>query len=131
MQQTIHVVEDDLDVLALARDFLERAGYAVVTAVDGEEGLRLYEEQHPDISLLLTDVTIPKMNGHDLAGRILKLDSRLPVVLMSGDPREQESSMECLVKPFTPGELLGCVGRALERRARQFEKEPVCQEQVR
>jgi CheY-like chemotaxis protein len=57
----------------------------VVTADDGEEGLRVYKKHQPSIALLLTDVMMPNMNGMDLADRDLQLDSHLPVLFMSGD----------------------------------------------
>ena len=112
--ETILVVEDNPAVQALARAFLEMAGYSVVTASDGEEGFRIYQQLQSRIGLLLTDVSMPKMNGLDLAGRVLELDSQLPVVLMSGDVVWSDGSFECITKPFTPGELACLVGRVLE-----------------
>jgi two-component system cell cycle sensor histidine kinase/response regulator CckA len=61
--RTILVVEDNLDTRKLAQLFLENSGYTVITASDGEEGLRIYEEQHSSVGLLLSDVMIPNMNG--------------------------------------------------------------------
>ena len=130
MQQTILVVEDNLDVLSLARVFLEKAGYAVVTAADGEEGLRLYREHHSDIALLLTDVTMPKMNGLDLADRVLQIDSGLPVLLMSGDHVEDRRGFGRVAKPFTPGELVGYVRQALAAAGHRHDRELVHREPV-
>lgn len=109
---TILVVEDNLDVQALARSFLEAAGYAVLTASDGEEGLHIFEQLQSSIGLLLTDVTMPKMNGLDLANRVLQRDSRLPVLLMSGDV-VSDRSFACIAKPFSRRELVVGVGKAL------------------
>lgn len=130
MQQTILLVEDNLDVLAIARVVLEKAGYAVVTAVDGEEGLRLYQQHHSDIVLLLTDVTMPKMNGLDLADRILQIDSGLPVLLMSGDHFEDGRGFGHVAKPFTPRELVGSVGETLAAAGRRHKKELAHREPV-
>jgi two-component system, OmpR family, response regulator VicR len=80
---------------------------------DGEEGLRLYEEHHSRIALLLSDVRMPNMGGLELADRVLGMDSRLPVLLMSGDAECDYGSFECMVKPFRPAELIGAVSRAL------------------
>jgi CheY-like chemotaxis protein len=110
---TILVVDDNLDIRKLAKLFLENSGYTVITASDGEEGLRIYEEQHSSIGLLLSDVMMPNMNGLELADRVLGMDSRLPVLLMSGDAERDSGGLECMVKPFRPAELIGAVSRAL------------------
>lgn len=110
---TILIVDDNLDVRAFARVFLEHAGYSVVTAADGTEALQCYETNRPRIVLLLTDVTMPNMNGLDLADRILCIDSQLPVLFMSGDSWNADRGFGCLAKPFRPAELVERVSRAL------------------
>ena len=112
LHETILVVEDDLQTCALVRMFLERAGYTVVTADDGAEGLRVYERLQSSISLLLTDVRMPNMNGMDLADRVLQLNSHLPVLFMSGDPPRANRSA-CLAKPFKSADLVGRVAQVL------------------
>jgi CheY-like chemotaxis protein len=113
VDKTILVVEDDLDVRALLRMFLERAGYAVVTADDGEDGLRAYKKHQSSIVLLLTDMTMPKMNGMDLADRVLQLDSHLPVLFMSGGGPRAGFHSGYLAKPFKSVDLVGRVAQAL------------------
>ena len=122
--QAILVVDDSPDVQALARAFLEAAGYAVVTASDGEEGLRVYEQRKSSIGLLLTDVAMPKMSGLDLADCILRYDSQLPVLLMSGCGLHSDRSFEFIAKPFTAPELIGCVGKVLNASKVRSEREP-------
>jgi two-component system cell cycle sensor histidine kinase/response regulator CckA len=114
---TILIVDDNLDIRKLAKMFLENSGYTVVTAADGNEGLRLYEEQHSSIALLLSDVKMPNMNGIELADRVLGMNSRLPVLLMSGDARCAHRGLECLAKPFSPAELIQTVSRVLNVKA--------------
>jgi DNA-binding response OmpR family regulator len=113
LRETILVVEDDFNICALVRMFLENAGYTVVTADDGEEGLRVYKKHQPSIALLLTDVRMPKMNGPDLADRVLQLDSHLPVLFMSGDTPRLNLHFGCLAKPFNHVDLLGRVAQVL------------------
>ena len=84
---TILVVDDNADVRGLAKRILEIAGYTVITAADGEEGLRCYEKHRSSIVLLLTDVVMPNIGGFELAERVLGMDSQVSVVLMSGDSR--------------------------------------------
>jgi CheY-like chemotaxis protein len=112
-RETILVVEDDFDIRALIRTFLENAGYTVFTADDGEEGLRVYKMHQPSIALLLTDVRMPKMNGVDLADRVLQLDSHLPVLFMSGDAPRLNLRSVCLAKPFDSADLVGTIAQVL------------------
>jgi response regulator RpfG family c-di-GMP phosphodiesterase len=64
---TILVVDDNLAIRAISKTFLENAGYTVITATDGEEGLSFFLQRQSSISLVLTDVMMPNMNGFDLA----------------------------------------------------------------
>ena len=84
--RTILIVDDNVGTRAFAKRFLEAAGYTVVTAADGEEGLRFYAEHQSKIVLLLTDVVMPNINGVELADRVLGMDSQLPVLFMTGGP---------------------------------------------
>jgi CheY-like chemotaxis protein len=110
---TILVVDDNIDIFSLAKRFLENSGYTVLTAADGDEGLRLYEEQHSSIALLLSDVMMPNMNGIELADRVLGMDSQLPFLFMSGDAGYDCRGLECLAKPFQYVELIEAVRRVL------------------
>jgi DNA-binding response OmpR family regulator len=110
---TILVVDDNRDIREFAKRFLETAGWAVVTAADGAEGLRFFEEHQSNIVLLLTDVMMPNLNGWELADRVQGIDSRLPVLFMSGDDWSAHQGLECVAKPFRPAELIAKVNRVL------------------
>jgi CheY-like chemotaxis protein len=110
----ILVVDDNVDILRQVKAILELTGYDVITASDGEEALRFYEAHRPMIRLLLTDLAMPKMNGLDLAKRILRTDSDLPVVFMSGSGRSPGRDLEYIAKPFRSAELVEKIGRALD-----------------
>jgi DNA-binding response OmpR family regulator len=80
----ILLVEDDLFLRDIYVDILQREGFTVLTADDGEEGLRL-GQNHPDAKLMLLDIMLPKMHGIDLLKK-LKADPKsaeLPVVMLS------------------------------------------------
>jgi CheY-like chemotaxis protein len=111
---TVLVVDDNADIRGLAKVFLEKAGYAVVMAGDGEEGFRAYQEHRASIVMLLTDVVMPNMGGLELADRVLEMDSELVVLFMSGDTRCDYRESECLAKPFRPAELIETVNRVLQ-----------------
>jgi DNA-binding response OmpR family regulator len=118
---TILVVDDNLDIRAFAKRFLETAGWAVVTAADGEEGLRIYEQYQSNIVLLLTDVMMPNVNGLELADRVQGIDSQLPVLFMSGSGYP---GLECIAKPFRSVELLDRISRALNANAHPVRTAP-------
>jgi DNA-binding response OmpR family regulator len=113
----ILVVEDDDFVRRVVQTFLEKAGYAVISATDGRAGLALFEQTRGSITLLLTDVSMPHMNGLDLADRVLELDWTLPVLFMSGTSAHADRGYGCLRKPFVISELIAKVGAALKHEA--------------
>jgi two-component system cell cycle sensor histidine kinase/response regulator CckA len=115
---TILVVDDNLDIRAFAKRFLETAGWTVVTAADGEEGLRFYQQHQSKIVLLLTDVVMPNINGIELADRVLEMDSHLPVLFMSGDAWGAHRGLECVTKPFRSAELVERISRVLNGNTR-------------
>ena len=108
--QTILLVDDDRDIRALTKRLLERAGYKVLTAVDGEDGLSVYRAHRGTLGLLLTDVSMPRMNGVDLADRIQQLDSELPILFMTGGSFAAPERYEYIAKPVAPAELVRRVG---------------------
>lgn len=110
---TILVADDNANIRQFAKVFLENAGWNVVTAADGEEALRIYHAHQSAIVLLLTDVIMPNLDGYALADRVQAIDSKLPVLLMSGDQVDAYRGLECLEKPFHPAELVDKVSRLL------------------
>ena len=121
--ETILVVEDEAAVRLLARTVLERAGYQVIEAVNGTDGLRAWEKSGRRIDLLLTDVVMPEgMSGWELAERLQSASPGLKVVLTSGystDLAGRELSLKpgqsFLQKPAPPKAILAAVRRALDQ----------------
>jgi CheY-like chemotaxis protein len=109
----ILVVDDDRAVRAVVESILVRAGYVVLSAKDGVEGLSVFKQNQKSIALLLSDVMMPNMNGLELADRVLELDSRMPVMFMSGNARLADRGWGCVAKPFTANELVSNVRRVL------------------
>lgn len=108
----ILVVEDELDLRHLVTEALIEAGYHVRSVADGVEALDAIAQEEPD--LVLTDVTMPRLDGCSLAGRLIQAGSRFPVVLMSGALRESPLATVRLVrKPFDIDELLATVAGEL------------------
>ena len=82
--ETILLAEDEPAVRALVRETLRQLGYTVLEASDGYEALKLVEEHNTEIHLLLTDVIMPLMNGHELAMRLEAVRPGTKVLYMSG-----------------------------------------------
>ena len=110
--ETVLLVEDDQMVRALAQVILERNGYTVLAAKNGNDALRMAQEGIQAIHLLLTDTIMPGMNGPELAQQVLAVRPAIKVLYMSGytdkaftSTAAWESGTAFLQKPFTPQSL--------------------------
>jgi two-component system, cell cycle sensor histidine kinase and response regulator CckA len=114
----ILVVEDEPLVRRTVVLTLEREGYEVLTAGDGEEAMALFRKPDFAVHLVLTDVVMPRMGGLELA-RQLRAAHQVPVLFMSGFHEHQAelSNEQVLGKPFAQGHLLAVVNAALQRTA--------------
>jgi DNA-binding response OmpR family regulator len=123
-QGRVLVVEDDPDIRDLVRYRLERAGFEVTVAADGETGLRLAQEEPPDLAIL--DIMLPKLDGYEITRR-LRSDERtraLPVIMLTARAQDDDLARgfavgadDYLRKPFSPQELRSRVAAVLARRA--------------
>ncbi len=118
--KTVLVVDDEPQILRLVRDYLERAGFKVVTAGDGVAALRTARTQHPDLVVL--DLGLPQLDGLDVT-RELRREGAVPIIMLTarGDESDKLVGLELgaddyLTKPFSPKELVARV-RAVLRRA--------------
>ena len=116
------IADDDPDILSLVRLRLERSGYDVVSAGDGEQALQTARAQTPDLALL--DVMMPKLDGYEVTARLRQEEAtrHLPVILLTA--RVQESDIargieagadDYVKKPFSTHELRDRVQAALGR----------------
>ena len=118
--KTILVVDDEPAIVQLARDYLEHAGYTVLTAADGTAALETYRRRHPD--LIVLDLGLPGTDGLDVT-REVRRDSTTPIVMLTARDDELDKLLglelgadDYLTKPFSPRELVARV-RAVLRRA--------------
>jgi len=119
--ETILLVEDDDMVRNLVRETLNRTGYTVLDANGPVEACRLSDEFQGTIQLLITDVVMPKINGRELAGRLVRRRPGIKVLYMSGYTDSAIANMvglqkelAFLQKPFTPVGLIEKVREVLE-----------------
>ena len=116
----ILIVEDDADIAAIERDYLELGGYAVTIAPDGTTGLDA--ALHQPFDLILLDVMLPGMNGFSLCETIRRTDQKIGIIILSAKGQEQDKirglsigADDYMTKPFSVSELLARV-EALCRR---------------
>ena len=114
------MVDDESRMRKLVSDFLTRKGYIVIEAGDGEEALdRFYADK--DISLVILDVMMPKMNGWDVCREIRK-NSKVPIIMLTAksDESSELNGFECgadeyIAKPFSPKILTARVDALIRR----------------
>ena len=81
---TILLVEDEEQIVCIAEAMLEELGFKVIKAYNGKEALDLYRQNAKDITLVITDIGMPVMDGYALFQELKLLDSKLPIVISSG-----------------------------------------------
>jgi len=120
--ETILLVEDEEEVRKLAVRILERQGYTVLEACDGEEALFLCKERKGPIHLILTDVVMPQMGGPGLVGQLKQVRQDFKVLYMSGYTDNSithqgvlEKGMNYIQKPFTIDGLIRKVRGVLDK----------------
>lgn len=119
--QTILLVEDENSVLIAGRALLERLDYTVMTATNGDEALRIYQHHQNEIALVLTDVRMPEMDGHELYAALRRINPAVKALFMSAyhledwttDPR-MAGLKGVVQKPFGLDSLGRAVRRALD-----------------
>src|SRR2546428_1208517 len=117
--KTVLVVDDEPKIVQLARDYLEHAGFAVVTAGNGRCALAAIRTRRPDLVVL--DLALPELDGLDVT-RAIRSDSSLPIVMLTARDDELDKLLglelgadDYLTKPFSPRELVARVKAVLRR----------------
>lgn len=127
MPPIILVVDDEPKVARLARDYLEKNGFRVLTAADGQSALTTARREKPDLVIL--DLMLPNIDGREVC-RILRRESDVPIIMLTALSEEidQVTGLEIgaddyITKPFSPRAMIARV-RALLRRTRGDIKAP-------
>jgi len=130
MQQKILVVEDEVHIIELLKYNIELAGYQMIYADNGKEGINLCVEQHPDLVIL--DLMLPDIDGFDVC-KILKKDERtkdIPVIMLTARGEEVDKVLglelgadDYITKPFSIRELMARIKVVLRRFRAEDRKE--------
>lgn len=120
MSPRILVVEDEKDIVRLLKYNLEKEGYTVLTAMDGQAGLDLARKENPD--LILLDLMLPKLDGTQVC-RSIRQESQAPIIMLTAKKEEIDKIVglelgadDYVTKPFSVRELLARI-KAILRRA--------------
>jgi len=113
------VVDDDEKTVELVKLYLNRDGYRVIIAYEGEEALRLAREAHPD--LIVLDLMLPGINGLEIC-RTLRQESDIPIIMLTAMTTDEDrlrgldlGADDYVTKPFSPRELAARVRAVLRR----------------
>ena len=117
--KTILVVDDEPRIVQLARDYLENAGFVVLTAGDGQSAIHAFRSRHPDLVVL--DLGLPELDGLDVT-RAIRAESPTPIVMLTARDDELDKLLglelgadDYITKPFSPRELVARVRAVLRR----------------
>lgn len=125
-QPTILLIEDEANIAQLVRYNVEQAGFRLLTARDGEEGLRVVERDRPH--LILLDLLLPRLNGLDVCRRLKQRPEtrEIPIIMLTAKAAEADKvaglelgADDYVTKPFSPRELIARIRAVFRRRGTQ------------
>jgi DNA-binding response OmpR family regulator len=123
------LVEDDADLLDLLTYALGREGYSVLTAMDGQQALRRWEDDSPDVVLL--DANLPKVDGYEVCRRI-RHEGATPIIMLTGRDEEEDvlhgfrvGADDYVYKPFSAKQLAARIKAVLRRAQADPYRQPV------
>lgn len=123
MSKRILVVDDEPSIVTLLKYNLEQVGFSVITAQDGEEGLRMATEQTPELVVL--DLMLPKLDGIEVCKQLRQLKVNVPILMLTAKDDEFDKVLglelgadDYLTKPFSPREVVARI-KAILRRSQQ------------
>ena len=118
---TVLIVDDESRMRKLIKDFLMQKNYKILEAEDGEEALRIFQENEEKISVILLDVMMPKLDGWSVL-RQIRQESKVPIIMLTARGEEQDELFgfelgvdEYISKPFSPKILVARVEALLKR----------------
>jgi len=120
MDKKVLVVDDEQSIVTLLKYNLEQAGYTVVTAMDGEEGINIAAEENPDLMIL--DLMLPKLDGIEVCKQLRQQKMNVPILMLTAKDDEFDKVLglelgadDYMTKPFSPREVVARVKAILRR----------------
>lgn len=120
MNEQILIVDDEPKIIKLARDYLEKSGYQVLTSGNGREALTIFRRENP--AMVVLDLNLPEIDGLDVC-RIIRKESNVPIIMLTARAEETDQLIglelgadDYITKPFSPRALVARI-RAVLRRA--------------
>ena len=117
--EKILIVEDDIQIQTLLKDYLGASGYVAITATDGEEALQKFESERPQLALL--DIIVPKIDGFELCRKI-RQESKIPIIMLSSKKEDTDKILalglgadDYIEKPFSPRVLIAKIQAQFRR----------------
>ncbi len=119
MQVDILIVEDEVKILEVLEAYLKKAGYGVITAINGSEAIYKYKQYNP--RLIILDLMLPDISGEKIC-EIIRKESEVPIIMLTAKV-EEESILKCfslgtddyITKPFSPKQVVARVNAVLKR----------------
>ena len=122
MKKNILVVDDEIRMRKLIKDFLKVKEFEIIEAGDGEEALNIYNNNNNNIDLIILDVMMPKLDGWSVLRQIRQENKQIPVVMLTARAEEQDELFgfelgvdEYITKPFSPKLMVARVEAILRR----------------
>lgn len=129
MDATILIADDEARMRKLVKDFLKQKNFNLLEAEDGEQALKVFQENKNRINLVLLDVMMPKLDGWSVLRQIRQMDANVPIIMLTARSEEQDELFgfelgvdEYITKPFSPKILVARV-EAILKRANPTKKE--------
>lgn len=127
MPGKILVVDDERKIVALVRDYLEKAGFNVLVAMDGQQAIHMFRSEKPN--LIVLDLGLPALDGLEVT-RIIRRESNTPIIMLTARVEETDKLIglelgadDYVTKPFSPRELVARV-KVVLRRSEGVDQEP-------
>ena len=126
MMKKILIIEDDISIAELQRDYLEIDGFEVDIALTGEDGL--HKALHDQVDLILLDLMLPEVDGFQIC-KAIRIEKDIPIIMVSAKKEDIDKirglglgADDYIVKPFSPSELVARVKAHISRYERLISK---------
>jgi len=122
-RECILFIDDELPLVSIGKQMLERLGYEVVTQTSSRDAFELFSRQPERFDLVITDMTMPNMTGMELSYKIIKIQPNIPIILSTGfsefineDTTKEMGIRAFVMKPFLMSEMANTIRKVLDKK---------------